>query len=257
MSLNTIETWFLWLMIYSILGWIYESSLCSVSGKKFINRGFLNGPYCPIYGYGALLVILILGRIKNPVVLFVLGALVTCSLEYFTSYLMEKLFHARWWDYTNRRFNINGRICLIGAIVFGAFSVFLVLILQPIIVSFTDLFSPVAKHIITIVLFVVFATDCAVTISGFAGFHKKLEELSVFFEQQKSAATDYINSLESNMQQKERRLALKKKLNLQQRRMLAAFPAFKMHKPHYNKTLEKLRIALKNAKKTYKPNSDK
>lgn len=92
--LKTVETYFLWLMIYSIIGWIYESTLCSITNKKLINRGFLNGPYCPIYGSGAILVILILGRIKNPVLLFFLGALVTCSLEYLTSYVMEKLFHA-------------------------------------------------------------------------------------------------------------------------------------------------------------------
>ena len=113
--LKTVETYFLWLMIYSIIGWIYESTLCSITNKKLINRGFLNGPYCPIYGSGAILVILILGRIKNPVLLFFLGALVTCSLEYLTSYVMEKLFHARWWDYSQRKFNINGRVCLIGA----------------------------------------------------------------------------------------------------------------------------------------------
>ena len=73
--LKTVETYFLWLMIYSIIGWVYESTLCSITNKKLINRGFLNGPYCPIYGSGAILVILILGRIKNPVLLFFLGAL--------------------------------------------------------------------------------------------------------------------------------------------------------------------------------------
>ena len=127
--MKTIETWFLWLMIYSIIGWVYESTICSIGHRKLINRGFLNGPVCPIYGTGAVLVLLVLGRIQNPVLLFFAGALVTCSLEYLTSWLMEKLFHARWWDYSKRKFNIGGRVCLIGAVVFGAFSVVLVLVL--------------------------------------------------------------------------------------------------------------------------------
>ena len=116
--MKTIETWFLWLMIYSVIGWVYESTICSIGQRKLINRGFLNGPYCPIYGTGAVLVLLVLGRIQNPVLLFFAGAVLTCSLEYLTSWLMEKLFHARWWDYSKRKFNIGGRVCLIGAIVF-------------------------------------------------------------------------------------------------------------------------------------------
>lgn len=76
-------------MIYSIIGWVYESTICSIGHRKLINRGFLNGPYCPIYGTGAVLVLLVLGRIQNPVLLFFAGALVTCSLEYLTSWLME------------------------------------------------------------------------------------------------------------------------------------------------------------------------
>ena len=88
--MKTIETWFLWLMIYSIIGWVYESTICSIGQRKLINRGFLNGPYCPIYGTGAVLVLLVLGRIQNPVLLFFAGAALTCSLEYLTSWLMEK-----------------------------------------------------------------------------------------------------------------------------------------------------------------------
>ena len=92
-------------MIYSVVGWIYETTLCSITDRHFVNRGFLNGPYCPIYGSGALLDVLILGRIENPFLLFILGVLVTCSLEYLTSYVMEKLFKARWWDYSDKKFN--------------------------------------------------------------------------------------------------------------------------------------------------------
>ena len=142
--MKTIETWFLWLMIYSIIGWGYESTICSIGQRKLINRGFLNGPYCPIYGTGAVLVLLVLGRIQNPVLLFFAGALVTCSLEYLTSWLMEKLFHARWWDYSKRKFNIGGRVCLIGAVVFGAFSVVLVLLSSLLAACVTAFAGPIS-----------------------------------------------------------------------------------------------------------------
>ncbi len=75
--LLTLENHFIWLMIYSFAGWLYETTICSIGQRRFVNRGFLNGPYCPIYGHGAVLVILVLGRLKNPVVLFLAGAVLT------------------------------------------------------------------------------------------------------------------------------------------------------------------------------------
>lgn len=90
-------------MFYSIVGWVYESLICSVGARHFVNRGFLNGPYCPIYGFGAVFDLILLGKIENPFLLFLLGAIVTCTLEYLTSYGMEKIFHARWWDYSKGR----------------------------------------------------------------------------------------------------------------------------------------------------------
>mgnify|MGYP000452984428 CR=1 FL=1 len=84
---------FLWLMFYSFCGWVYESILCSVKGKRLINRGFLNGPICPIYGFGALLIIFAVGRSENsPVSLFLSSAVLACTLEYFTSWAMENCF---------------------------------------------------------------------------------------------------------------------------------------------------------------------
>lgn len=247
-----IERYFFWLMLYSIIGWVYESFICSVSHKKFINRGFLNGPYCPIYGCGAVLVILVLGRIENPVLLFLLGSLLTCSLEYITSFAMELLFHARWWDYSDRRFNINGRVCLIGAIVFGAFSALLVKVIHPFIVKYTDLVPIPAFHIMNAILLVLFMTDIVVTLGGFSGFNKKLKEASAMFEQVRS---DFEEKLSDNLSGKltdkwsekmsERLLdneayqRLIGNINKQQRRMLKAFPSFKSI--NYESTLTTLR----------------
>ena len=111
---------FLLLMAYSFLGWCGEMVYCSLGqGKLCEKRGFLNGPLCPIYGHGALLVLAALGGSTNPLVTFAAGAVLTSAVEYVTSYLMEKLFHMRWWDYSHKRWNLNGRVCLQNSTIFG------------------------------------------------------------------------------------------------------------------------------------------
>ena len=228
-AIEKAETLFLWFMIYSVVGWIYESILCSVAQKKFINRGFLNGPYCPIYGSGAVLVILVLGKLTNPFLLFFAGALLTCSLEYLTSFVMEKLFHARWWDYSKRKFNINGRVCLLGAVVFGAFSVILIKLVHPFVSDVTNSLPRAALHWLAAVMFAIIAADECVTIGGIAGFNKKLKELAAAIENAKADAGLKLHDkggLGSEVYNAVHNAAavFVQKLNAQQRRILAAFP---------------------------------
>ena len=118
---------FLLLMFYSFAGWCGEMVYCSIGQRKLCEkRGFLNGPICPIYGHGALVVLIVLrGGCESPVATFFLGALLTSAVEYITSYAMEKLFHMRWWDYSRYRFQLNGRICLLNSSLFGLASVVL------------------------------------------------------------------------------------------------------------------------------------
>ena len=126
--------YFLIFIIYSILGWLMETCLCSFKQKKIVNRGFLIGPYCPIYGWGALIIILTLTKYKNdPFIIFGMALLICSILEYFTSWLMEKFFNARWWDYSTQKFNLEGRICLKNSILFGLGGVLVLLVFQPII----------------------------------------------------------------------------------------------------------------------------
>ena len=246
--MKTIETWFLWLMIYSIIGWVYESTICSIGHRKLINRGFLNGPYCPIYGTGAVLVLLVLGRIQNPVLLLFAGAVVTCSLEYLTSWLMEKLFHARWWDYSKRKFNIGGRVCLIGAVVFGAFSVVLVLVLHPFVKSLTDRLTDAALNWICAILFVGIVSDLVVTVKGLLGTHAVFAEYAVLLQQKRKELADRLRTGATEERAKLREAAaygeeererirrvteeerdrfyakLQMRLNAQQRRTIYSFP---------------------------------
>ena len=126
----------LYYFLYSCLGWVCECLYCGIPAGHFINRGFLAGPYCPIYGCGAVLVVYVLEPFQDHiVVLFLAGMILTSILEYVTSYLMEKLFHSKWWDYSNRRFNLHGRICLRNSLLFGVMGIVVVRIVHPFMAS--------------------------------------------------------------------------------------------------------------------------
>lgn len=159
--------YFLWGMAYSIAGWIWEVILFCFTEKKFINRGFVLGPVCPIYGAGALLMWGIFGLwagFRNIFVLFFLGGLLACVMEYIISYVLEKIFHQRWWDYTRNRFNINGRVCPLGFVAFGVFAVLVVRFVQPFVIWGTSLIPDLVVISVSITLFVAFGLDLLVTV---------------------------------------------------------------------------------------------
>lgn len=120
----------------AILGWVMEVVCKLFEFGRFINRGFLIGPYCPIYGVGSVLIILLLERYADsPVLVFAMTMAVCGTLEYLTSYLMEQLFQARWWDYSHRRFNLNGRVCAGTLIPFGVLGLGLMYGIKPVMYS--------------------------------------------------------------------------------------------------------------------------
>ena len=141
--------------------------------KRFINRGFLIGPYCPIYGWGAVAITFLLYRYSyDPLILFFM-TLLTCSiLEYATSWVMEKLFKARWWDYSKRKFNVDGRVCLGTMIPFGIFGMILTYVTNPLIISGLDKVNPTTLNIIAIVLLVIYLVDNVISSIVIFGFRK-------------------------------------------------------------------------------------
>lgn len=210
--------------LHSFIEWLYETIICSIGQRHFVNRGFLNGPYCPIYGTGALLMILILGHLTNPVALFLLGAIVACVLEYLTSYGMEKLFHARWWDYSKRLLNINGRVCLLGAVVFGLFSVLLILMIHPVICGWVDAVPILYRRVLTVVIFAGFIVDTVSSVCGMVDFQKKMEEHAAALEKRKAIAIGRLKDSAAYETIKQRRNTLSENLTYQQLRMIEAFP---------------------------------
>lgn len=154
-----IKLYFILYIIYSFIGWVIEVIATSKDNKGFVNRGFLIGPYCLIYGTCALLMILILPNQENIFLLFLMSLLICSISEYLTSYVIEKLFKARWWDYSSRRFNLNGRICLKMSLGFGLLGVILVRYVNPFITSYLIKIPNNIVDIIFYILIIIFAID--------------------------------------------------------------------------------------------------
>lgn len=152
--------YFILFIIYSFIGWLIEEINCLIELKKIVNRGFLIGPICPIYGYGVLSIVLLIGNSTHDILGVFLKSIMICAiLEYFTSYFMEKLFNARWWDYSKRKFNINGRICLETMIPFGILGTFIIYVIHPLIKNIVNLLNPTFKIIIAIILLLIYLID--------------------------------------------------------------------------------------------------
>lgn len=176
---------------YSGLGWLIESIYCSVPARKWINRGFLKGPLCPIYGTGATVMMICLMPLKsiagdrwylNLLFVFVAGMILCDIVEFITSVLMEKLFHARWWDYSGKRFNIQGRICLTHTFYWGIASSAFIFIAHPLITKLFGLFmTDTLRNYFLLLEFAVFLIDLGNTLRSalaFRKFSQKLQKLS-------------------------------------------------------------------------------
>lgn len=157
---------FLLFIIYSFIGWAVETIAVFVSTKKIVNRGFLMGPYCPVYGFGALILISILSKYSNdPFNIYIMFVAYASILEYFTSYLMEKLFNARWWDYSNQKFNLNGRICVANSLAFGVLGIFLGYFVNPLVISIINVIPVTILYYVTIGIMMFFMVDLCITFS--------------------------------------------------------------------------------------------
>ncbi len=147
-------------MLFSLFGYIAEMTMCIIVDRKITNRGFLCGPIIPIYGVGSLFLTVLLEPFKeNPLIIFFFGIIITTVLEYITSYLLEKIFHNRWWDYSQNKFNINGRICLLNSSLFGIGSLVIIYLANPIFRDFFAQMNRTALIISAIVIFCIFILD--------------------------------------------------------------------------------------------------
>lgn len=183
----------LWVFfIYAFLGWCTEVSYAATKTGKFVNRGFLNGPWCPIYGFGVVIVLAFLEPLKDNLFLLFLGSVVlTSALEWLTGFLLEKLFAQRWWDYSNEPFNLSGYICLRFSLAWGFACLFVVKLLHPTVLLFIRLIPHLVGLILLGILLVVMAIDLAATVSAIAKLNRRLALIDELAGRIREASNDF------------------------------------------------------------------
>lgn len=217
---------------YSFIGWLVELATVYLETHKFVNRGFLIGPIIPIYGVGGLLIYILLSKYQDNVITLFILSVVTCGiLEYFTSYIMEKIFKNRWWDYSDKKYNINGRVCLEFACLFGIGALIMIYYLNPLFINFYHSINPTLLNILASIAIILFIIDCSLSFNIIL----TLKNIS-----------SNINSDSTEIITKKVRARLSKMV-LPYRRLLSAFPEMKV----FNKMAllkEKLKLNKKNIK---------
>lgn len=220
--IKTICIYILFFFVYSFLGWCLEVICKLITEKRFINRGILIGPICPIYGYGVLIMALFFRKYLNdPITLFIL-IIVSCSiLEYFTSYFLEKVYHTRWWDYSTKKFNINGRICLETMIPFGILGLLIMNYMNPIVFNLLNILPKYLIYILSTIFLITYIIDNIISckiIYNIQKLSKEIQSKQII----KKDDTERITRLV--------RKQIEKSMKLLDRRLIHAFPHLEMLK---------------------------
>lgn len=234
--------------IYGFLGWCTEVAYAAIKEHKFVNRGFLNGAICPIYGVGVVIVVQILDPYAHQLgLLYVLSVLLTTTLEWLTGFVLEKLFHHKWWDYSDIPFNLNGYVCIPFSAAWGLACVFVVRVVHPLIYKVV-LLAPKWLTIGEDVLFgIALFVDISVTVSAILKLNKrldKMEELAAEFHRiSDQIGNDIYKNVMEGMERQER---IKEQMELLQKRnpilttrLMRAFP--KMQSRNHGEQFRKLR----------------
>jgi uncharacterized membrane protein len=241
----------LWFFIYSFVGWSWETMLFTVQERRFVNRGFLVGPFCPIYGCGGLLFLLLLaGRVHNLFAFFALAVVLATALEYLTAVILENLFHAKWWDYSRFPLNYKGRISVISSAVFGIMSVLQLRFIHPFVKGMTDQLPPSFKTILVLAILLYLFVDLSLTVRHVFILNGRLSEIQValngFIGKYTRRAGELKNSVLENFEESEfysdRIKTLFSLDRLQNTRLFRAFP--KLRSFRYNDAMCRLRDRL-------------
>lgn len=212
-----------WFIVYSFLGWVWESCYVSAKSHRFVNRGFVSGPFVTIYGVGAVLIYVTLRPLEDkPLLLYCGGLVVATVLEYVTGALMEAIFHTSWWDYSGKRFNFRGRICLGSSLAWGAFTLLLFYVIHPPVAWLVDLVPRRAGYVAETVWIAGYVVDFG--FSAAAAFHLKdrLARLDEAWDELQEDIQDSIQNLRLN----EAAVQLREKAELHRKELLAGQTEF-------------------------------
>lgn len=251
-------------VIYAFIGYICEVIYCSIGQRKLVNRGFLYGPWLPIYGFGGLIVNICLIPLKAyPVLVFILGMILTSIVEYIGSWGLEKIFSIKLWDYSKHFANINGRVCLLNSTLFGIMSVSLVYLVQPYITLLISVIPAVVQYYLADVLRLLFAVDLTLSVIKMSAFKKALREAVNKAREIESRAKQYAleGKLEAQKAYKERmdgeETESKNRFGVQYSRILKAFPSATAGRNELKEQLTRMQnwaVERKEAVKEYKEN---
>ncbi|CAM3602283.1 putative ABC transporter permease [Erysipelothrix urinaevulpis] len=252
---------YIYWLIYAFFGYIIETLYVSIPNKKFVQRGFLHGPVIPIYAFGAMAILYFLEPFfEYPSLVFILGIFVTSGLEYITSFAMEKIFDMRWWDYSKRKFNIKGRICLRNSLLFGLLSVILVEWIHPIVKDIVKIVPVNTLQLIASISFVILMIDFISSVLVAVNIKRYIEDLevvkeeiltklstdniSISIEEFLDAGQELLNEFDDHIKQIQVRLKQSHaRFRKREHNLLKRFPTVKSRK--FSKTLEELKNKLK------------
>ena len=250
----TIYQIFWYFIIYSLIGWMIEVIFLAVTQGKIVNRGFLNGPLCPVYGSGVLMVLIVLYLVdsilgiktsvdaSHPMILFAIGIVFATLIEFMAGFILDKLFHARWWDYSERKFNINGYICLEFSIVWGLAIAFVLRVIQPGIENIVDMIPHILGILFLVIIYLIFVADIVITVLTVLKMNKQLERME---DIQKS-----ILKISNEMSELIGSGTIKTMGKLEKGYETATIKQLQLHE-NLNENKEELLSAIKNSKEDY------
>ena len=175
---------FLIFIMFSVVGWISEVLYVGIFHEhKFVNRGFLYGPLCPVYGFGGVVILLLPASLYSTWIPLFFASMILCTIvEYFVSWIMEKMFHARWWDYSHFKLNINGRVCLLNSVLFGFMGLGVIHFVYPQMLRFLDWLGDFAIHVSSESIAAVLTVDLFLTVRKLVDFSTTMEKIKTFGE---------------------------------------------------------------------------
>lgn len=241
------------MMFYSFIGWFYESTIFSlVEQGKLMNRGCFIGPYLPIYCVVAILNLYLLEGVDSPFKIVLISALTCCAVEYITSWALEKIFHARYWDYSYFPLNINGRISVVSGAFFGIAILFLIKVLHPFTIVMMNKIPERIRVALGVFFWVLFLVDATMTVIGMCNLNRKCKEIYDAIDRNIEAGFDkmndkkaYLNRFKIVRGSKNLVVKLKginKKFVSMETRILEAYPDF--HSYSYAEILDKMKETL-------------
>lgn len=170
---------FLYFVLYAFLGWVVETCYCSILERRFVARGFLYGPICPIHGVGVLMMICWFAPLTgNPFLFYLVATVCMSAWEYLVGWFLEITTHIKYWDYSNHRFNLHGRICLRISLAWGALAYLVIFWLHPALSQVVESVSVSTRHVLAIVALILLTADTLATIHQLALVHRMMTKLS-------------------------------------------------------------------------------